>query len=117
LAAFLGSHKKPRNARPISFEVGNHGRSATFSSRLSLTCEDGISLPVDLTNLPDPSAPLSVSRQGYFKLAAEDPGITARIGGLFLNKRSLAGAFYLGVRIHQHGLCEALVGYAALRKG
>lgn len=117
LAAFLRSHKKPRNAQPISFKVGKHGRSATFSPRVSLTCEDGSSLPIDLSDLPDPSAPLSVSRQGYFRLAAEDPSVIAQVGGLFLNKRSLAGTFYLAVRVHQHGLCEAFVGYVARRKG
>ncbi len=115
LAAFLRSHEQPRNAQPISVEVGQHGRSATFGSRLLLNCEDGSSALVDLTDLPDSSAPLSVYQKGYFKLAAEDPVVTARIGGRFLTKRSLAGAFYLGARIRQHGLCEALVGFAALR--
>jgi hypothetical protein len=117
LAAFLESRKKPRDGQPISFEVGDRGRSATFGGRVWLTCEDGSAHAIDLNGLPDPSAPLSVSRPGYFKLATEDPAVAARIGGLFLNKRSLAGAFYLGVRIHGHGLCDSLVGYAARRRG
>jgi hypothetical protein len=116
LAAFLRSHKKPHNANPISFKVGKHGRSITFSPGLSLTCEDGTSLPVDLTDLPDPTAPLSVPRKGYFRIAAEDPVITARTGGFFLNKRSLAGSLYVAAHTHQHGLCESWVGFAA-RKG
>jgi hypothetical protein len=115
LAAFLKDHKKPRDGLPISFEVPAGGRSATFSTQLSLTCEDGSSQPVDLSDLPAPSAPLSVSRKGYFKLAVENPAVTARVGGLFLNKKSVAGTFYLGVRVHGHGLCDALVGYAARR--
>jgi hypothetical protein len=116
LAAFLASHKKPHKSNPISFKVGK-GRATTFSSRLTLTCEDGSSQVVDLNNLPDPTAPLSVPRRGYFTLAAEDdPLITARIGGYFLAKRSLAGSLYVGAHVDQHGICESWVAYAA-RKG
>jgi hypothetical protein len=117
VATFLRSHKRPRNARPISLEVGKRGRTLTFSPNVSLTCEDGSSVVIKLTDLPDPAAPVLASRQGYFKLAAEDPLVTARIGGRFVNGRSLAGAFYLGVRMQTAGLCESLVAFAAHRKG
>lgn len=117
LAAFLRSNKKRKKASPISFKVGKGGLSATFSPRLSLRCENGSSLSLDMTDLPDPSAPLSVSRRGYFQLVAEDQIVTARIGGRFLGKRFLLGTLYLGAHVHQHGTCESWVGFAARRKG
>jgi hypothetical protein len=116
LGKFLASHKKPGKANPISFKVGK-GRATTFSATLTLTCEDGSSLPVALNDLPDPTAPLTVPKKGYFRLGAEgDPLVTARIGGDFLAKRKVAGTLYVAVHFHQHGVCESWVGFAA-RKG
>lgn len=116
LVRFLRSNKKPPKANRISVQVTKHGRQAIVSAGLDLTCEDGSTLPVDLVDMPGPSAPIPVPRNGYFQLQVEDPNLTARIGGYLVDKRTVAGAFYLGVRFHQVGLCDALVGYAA-RKG